>query len=62
LFKNFQVTERVGAQFRFEAFNVFNNVNPGQPNNCVDCGGGKITGLAPNATMRQLNFGAKITF
>jgi len=62
LFKNFQVTERVGAQFRFEAFNVFNNVNPGQPNNCVDCGGGKITGLAPNASMRQLNFGAKITF
>jgi len=62
LFKNFQVSERVGAQFRFEAFNVFNNVNPGQPNNCVDCGGGKITGLAPNASMRQLNFGAKITF
>jgi len=62
LFKNFQISERVGAQFRFEAFNVFNNVNPGQPNNCVDCGGGKITGLAPNASMRQLNFGAKITF
>jgi hypothetical protein len=62
LFKNFQISERVGAQFRFEAFNVFNHVALGQPNNCVDCGGGNITGLAPNASMRQLNFGAKITF
>jgi hypothetical protein len=62
LFKNFKLTERFGAQFRFEAFNVFNKVNLGQPNNCVDCGGGNITGLAGNAQMRQLNFGAKITF
>ena len=36
LFKNFAITERVGAQFRFEAFNVFNHVNLGQPNNCID--------------------------
>jgi hypothetical protein len=62
LFKNFKITERFGAQFRFEAFNVFNHVNLGQPNNCVDCGGGKITGLASNAQMRQLNFGMKVTF
>ena len=39
LFKNFAITERVGAQFRFEAFNVFNHVNLGQPNNCIDCSG-----------------------
>jgi hypothetical protein len=35
LFKNFQVTERVGLQFRVEGFNVFNRTNfvlaePGQ--------------------------------
>jgi len=63
LFKNFAITERVGAQFRFEAFNVFNHVNLGQPNNCIDCSGsGLITGLAANASMRQLNFGMKVTF
>ena len=39
LFKNFAITERVGAQFRFEAFNVFNHVNLGHPNNCIDCTG-----------------------
>jgi hypothetical protein len=62
LFKNFAITERVAGQFRFEAFNVFNHVNLNNPNNCVDCGGGAITGIAPNAHMRQLNFGAKFTF
>jgi hypothetical protein len=63
LFKNFEITERVGAQFRFEAFNVFNHVNLNNPNNCIDCSGtGLITSLAPNAQMRQLNFGMKVTF
>jgi hypothetical protein len=63
LFKNFAITERFGAQFRFEAFNVFNHVNLNNPNNCIDCtGSGLITSLAPNATMRQLNFGLKLTF
>jgi hypothetical protein len=63
LFKNFAITERFGAQFRFEAFNVFNHVNLNNPNNCIDCtGSGLITSLAPNASMRQLNFGLKLTF
>jgi hypothetical protein len=63
LFKNFAITERFGAQFRFEAFNIFNHVNLNNPNNCIDCGGsGLITSLAPNASMRQLNFGLKLTF
>ncbi len=63
LFKNFAITERVGAQFRFEAFNVFNHVNLNNPNNCIDCtGSGLITSLAPNAQMRQLNFGMKVSF
>jgi hypothetical protein len=63
LFKNFAITERFGAQVRFEAFNVFNHVNLNNPNNCIDCtGSGLITSLAPNASMRQLNFGLKLTF
>jgi len=63
LFKSFAITERFGAQFRFEAFNVFNHVNLNNPNNCIDCSGsGLITSLAPNASMRQLNFGLKLTF
>src|SRR6478609_5890905 len=62
LFKNFAITERFAAQFRFEAFNVFNHVNLGQPNNCVDCGGGNISNLAANSQMRNLNFGLKVTF
>ena len=63
LFKNFAITERVGAEFRFEAFNVFNHVNLANPNNCIDCSGsGLITGLAPNASMRQLNFGMRVSF
>ncbi|MDP9161912.1 MAG: TonB-dependent receptor, partial [Acidobacteriota bacterium] len=70
LFKNFAITERFGAQFRFEAFNVFNHRNLANPNNCIDCsiptdlgtGPGTINQLAPNASMRQLNFGLKLTF
>jgi hypothetical protein len=64
LFKNFAITERVGAEFRFEAFNVFNHVNLGNPNNCIDgcSGSGLISGLASNATMRQLNFGMRVSF
>ena len=68
LFKSFSITERVNGQFRFEMFNAFNHVNLGQPNNCIDCGGGGvITSTAPThapgePSMRQLNFGLRFTF
>jgi hypothetical protein len=68
LFKNFAISERVGGQFRFEAFNAFNHVNLGTPNNCIDCStGGIITSTAPThgpgePTMRALNFGVRFTF
>ena len=64
VFKNFSITERVNTQLRAEFFNVFNHVNLGQPANCIDCGSGdgKITSLAPNAIMRQVQIGARITF
>jgi hypothetical protein len=73
LFKNFDITERVKAQFQFQAFNVLNHVPLGVPNasnaRCVDCsGGGTITNVdnailsSGQPVMRQLQFAAKITF
>jgi hypothetical protein len=68
--KNFTITERVKAQFRFDAYNVFNHPVLALPNGCVDCGGqsGQITDIeaysAPGAPigMRQLQFGFRVTF
>jgi hypothetical protein len=70
LSKTFTITERVKAQFRFDAYNVFNHPVLALPNSCVDCGGqaGQITDIeadsAPGAPigMRQLQFGARVTF
>jgi hypothetical protein len=73
LSKNFTITERVKAQFRFDAYNLFNHPVLGVSNNfngCVDCGGnaGQITDIeadsAPGAPigMRQLQFGFRVTF
>jgi hypothetical protein len=73
LSKNFTITERFKAQFRFDAYNLFNHPVLGVSNNfngCVDCGGssGQISDIeadaAPGAPigMRQLQFGVKLTF
>ena len=70
LSKNFAITERVKVQFRFDAYNVFNHPVLALPNSCFDCGGqsGQITDIeadsAPGAPvgMRQLQFGARVTF
>ena len=61
LTKNFKITERVNAQFRFDAYNVFNHpvlgFNSGQLNGtqpCVDCQGnanaGQITNIESDAS------------
>jgi hypothetical protein len=71
--KTFPITEKYKAQFRFDAYNVFNHPVLGfgstQGNVCVDCpGGGQITAIeadaSPNAPngMRQLQFGLRFTF
>jgi hypothetical protein len=71
--KSFAFTEKVKAQFRFDAYNVFNHPVLGfsstQGNVCVDCAGaGKINSIeadaSPNAPngMRQLQFGLRFTF
>jgi len=73
LSKSFTITERVKAQFRFDAYNVFNHPVLGISNNfngCVDCGGnaGQITDIEADAApgspvgMRQLQFGFRLTF
>lgn len=64
-FKDFPIKEQVTLQFRAEAYNVFNHANLGNPNTCVDCvgtGGGTITGLANNASMRKLQFALRLQF
>jgi len=71
--KTFILTERFRAQFRFDAYNVFNHPVLAVPGNtCVDCAGnsnaGQITDIeadsAPGSPvgMRQLQFGVRLTF
>jgi hypothetical protein len=68
--KNFKLTEGVKAQFRMDAFNVFNHPiyafseNEGGGGKCIDCGGnnGKITNIEGGSTMRQIQFGLRLTF
>jgi hypothetical protein len=70
LSKNFTITERVKAQFRFDAYNLFNHPVLALPSNqCVDCvGAGQITDIEADASpgspvgMRQLQFGFRVTF
>ncbi len=73
--KNFAITERVKAQFRMDAFNVFNHPVLGFSANqtgsgaCIDCSGnGRITDIeadsSPGSTtgMRQLEFALRFSF
>jgi outer membrane receptor protein involved in Fe transport len=62
--KSFSITERFKAQFRAEMFNVPNKVNLANPNACVDCPGtaGRITNIFQLATMRQMQFGLRLSY
>jgi hypothetical protein len=77
LFKNFDIAKNVKGQFQFQVFNVFNHVPLGVPSStdarCIDCAvgstnSGLITsvdgaiGGSSQPYMRQLQFGAKVTF
>ena len=72
--KNIPIGERVKAQFRMDAFNVFNHPvyafsgNNGA-NGCIDCGNphanssnGKITDIEAGTTMRALQFALRFNF
>ena len=52
--KNTPIHENITAQFRMDAFNVFNHINAGNPGNtCIDCSGaGVITGMAVGQVVR----------
>ena len=71
--KRFRITERTSAQFRMDAFNVFNHpVYAFSANNgattCVDCTNGTngttgyITGLEQGTNMRELQFAIRLDF
>jgi len=67
IFKNFEVGENVGVQFRTEFFNLFNRANFGIPANGVfnsdesfRGNAGRITNTV--ATSRQIQFALRITF
>ena len=63
LIKNFPITEQLKAQFRAEFYNLFNHVNLGNPDGCVDCStAGQIFGLANNAVMRRMQFAFRVEF
>lgn len=72
LAKNFGITERVKAEFRMDAVNVFNHPvldfsaqdYSATGGTCVDCGGnnGKIQDIQFGTTMRQLTFALRLTF
>jgi hypothetical protein len=70
LVKKFQVHERFSAQFRMDAFNVFNHAvyafsaNNGATTSIDSSGGtnGKITNIEDGTNMRQLQFALRFDF
>jgi hypothetical protein len=63
LSKKTQLTERVNLEFRWDVFNVFNNVNFATPNNIIGEAGsdfGKITDTVGGP--RVMQFGMKVKF
>ncbi|HVX56884.1 MAG TPA: hypothetical protein VHA37_04075, partial [Candidatus Saccharimonadales bacterium] len=61
LFKDFRVIERLTAQFRAEAFNIFNHPQFGQPNATIGNGAvGTITSTVGNP--RQLQVALRLVF
>jgi hypothetical protein len=66
--KTFDITERYKLQFRWEVFNALNLVNLGNPSGDVTAGsnGAQITStilaIAPQATMRDMQFALRFSF
>ena len=66
--KRFLIREGMSVQFRADAFNLFNHVNYGGPNSCVDCvgqGAGLITSTVSSqdgTSMRRMQFALRLEF
>ena len=63
--KNIPIHESIQAQFRFDAYNAFNNINlnfNSDGNAPIDQGPQYITGMAPGTNPRQLQFSFRILF
>lgn len=59
--KSLPLKEGLSLQFRTDIYNLFNVVNLGNPEGCVDCSnGGKITNTAGG--QRQLMFALRLSF
>jgi Carboxypeptidase regulatory-like domain/TonB dependent receptor len=59
--KNFPIREAIFAQFRVDAFNGFNHINPANPGGNIESDG-TISGQAPGAVARQLQFSLRVQF
>ena len=60
LFKNFQATERVKVQYRWEMFNAFNHANLNQPGNNIN---NNTTGeIRTLSGPRSMQMGLRVTF
>ncbi len=63
--KNFPIHESILAQFRIDAFNGFNHINPGTPSTTLTNAPGTITGepaLGIYTNPRQLQFSGRVQF
>jgi hypothetical protein len=66
--KAFTIHEEIATKFRMDAFNVFNHINPGNPNNTDIFGTGPINSEAPGCVPsgdcgpRQLEFSLRVQF
>jgi hypothetical protein len=61
IFKDFDITERVGVQFRTEFFNLTNTPVFGAPNTRFGTGAFGVIGAQAN-TPRQIQFALRLTF
>ncbi len=66
--KSVSLTEQLSVQFRADFFNLFNKVNLGQPDSCVDCQDGNagtissIVASQDGSSMRRIELSARIQF